>query len=451
MTGRRALLAILCTSLFVLTGAIPAGATPPDDGKRWRWLGETTGLTSSQVAQVCPRDGETRCSGSIGARVMTGWIWATADQVAALMAHYAPALLTADPRSVSGEEYFGPASMFLNEVMAPTGWISGYGFASTWAAGWTSSADDAGLPIRGHVGYGWPPPGGGFLVTGVADQPDATRGVWLWRPISDDITAPVVTPTVTGTLGSNGWYVSDVSVSWSVQDPESAVTSQVGCDQATVTSDTAGTTFTCEAPSGGGTTTRSVVVRRDTTPPTVTCPAPPPEFEIYRLGAWVTATVTDATSGRANTPAQGLTNTNVPGTFTTSVTGADNAGHRTTAQCAYHVVVPTCRGYTPTIVGTALNNVINGTSGRDVIVGMGGADTIYGLGGDDVICGNDGPDLVYGGDGNDVIDGGASPDDLNGGNGDDVLDGGLHNDSLRGDSGRDTCTSGETRTSSCEL
>jgi Ca2+-binding RTX toxin-like protein len=58
---------------------------------------------------------------------------------------------------------------------------------------------------------------------------------------------------------------------------------------------------------------------------------------------------------------------------------------------------------------------------------------------------------VRGGDGNDWIDGGASSDDLNGGNGDDYLDGGLHNDSLRGDAGRDTCTSGEVRTSSCEL
>jgi hypothetical protein len=41
-------------------------------------------------------------------------------------------------------------------------------------------------------------------------------------------------------------------------------------------------------------------------------------------------------------------------------------------------------------------------------------------------------------------------DDLNGGNGDDFLDSGLQLDSIRGGDGRDTCTSGETRMSSCE-
>ena len=42
--------------------AAPAGAWPPD-GKRWRALTETTGVTAAQLAAVCPRDGETRCAG----------------------------------------------------------------------------------------------------------------------------------------------------------------------------------------------------------------------------------------------------------------------------------------------------------------------------------------------------------------------------------------------------
>jgi Ca2+-binding RTX toxin-like protein len=187
------------------------------------------------------------------------------------------------------------------------------------------------------------------------------------------------------------------------------------------------------------------------TPPTVTCPSPAPQFEIYRVGAWVTASVSDATAGPAAAPAQGAANTSKAGSFTTPVTGSDGAGNRTTAVCSYRVVVPQCNGLTPTRVGTGANDVINGTSGRDVIVGLGGADKLNGLGGDDVICGGDGPDTVDGGDGNDWIDGGASADDLSGGNGDDFLEGGLHNDSLRGGNGRDTCRSGEVRMSSCEL
>jgi hypothetical protein len=99
-------------------------------------------------------------------------------------------------------------------------------------------------------------------------------------------------------------------------------------------------------------------------------------FQLYQLGAWMSGTVTDATSGAATAPAQGLTNTNKAGSFTTSVSGSDRAGNRTTRLCGYTVVIPTCFGLTPTRVGTAVNDVISGTAGRDVIVGMAGADTI---------------------------------------------------------------------------
>ena len=33
-----------------------------------------------------------------------------------------------------------------------------------------------------------------------------------------DDTPPVIDATVTGTLGTNGWYVSDVGIEWSVDD-----------------------------------------------------------------------------------------------------------------------------------------------------------------------------------------------------------------------------------------
>ncbi len=82
-----------------------------------------------------------------------------------------------------------------------------------------------------------------------------------------DSTPPVITPTVTGTAGANGWYVSDVTVSWSVTDPESTITSQNDCTTSTVTTDTTGVTFTCTATSAGGTNSKSVTVKRDTTPP----------------------------------------------------------------------------------------------------------------------------------------------------------------------------------------
>ena len=85
-----------------------------------------------------------------------------------------------------------------------------------------------------------------------------------------DTTPPVITSSVTGTLGANGWYTSNVTVSWTVSDPESTVTSTSGCGTSTVTADTAGVTFTCTATSAGGTSSKSVTVKRDATPPTIT-------------------------------------------------------------------------------------------------------------------------------------------------------------------------------------
>jgi hypothetical protein len=84
-----------------------------------------------------------------------------------------------------------------------------------------------------------------------------------------DCTPPVITQTVAGTLGSNGWYVSDVAVSWSAMDNESSISAQSSCGSSTVSSDTSGVTFTCTATSTGGTSSRSVTIKRDTTNPTI--------------------------------------------------------------------------------------------------------------------------------------------------------------------------------------
>jgi hypothetical protein len=81
-----------------------------------------------------------------------------------------------------------------------------------------------------------------------------------------DTTPPVITPNVSGTLGNNGWYTSDVTVSWTVTDPESRVTST--CSPTTISSDTAGIQINCQATSAGGTSSNSITIKRDATPPT---------------------------------------------------------------------------------------------------------------------------------------------------------------------------------------
>lgn len=92
-----------------------------------------------------------------------------------------------------------------------------------------------------------------------------------------DTTPPVITPTVTGTQ-SGGWYTSNVTISWTVSDAESAISSSSGCVTQTVTSDTPGTTFTCSASSDGGTSSASVTIKRDTTGPAITSASADPSI-----------------------------------------------------------------------------------------------------------------------------------------------------------------------------
>ena len=91
-----------------------------------------------------------------------------------------------------------------------------------------------------------------------------------------DSTAPIITPVVSGTSGANGWFRSNVSVTWNVTDAESAIGSSQGCGPTNVTSDTSGITITCTSTSAGGTSTASVTIKRDTIPPSAFIVSPLP-------------------------------------------------------------------------------------------------------------------------------------------------------------------------------
>ena len=83
--------------------------------------------------------------------------------------------------------------------------------------------------------------------------------------LAKDTTPPAITASVTGTLGANGWYTSNVGIAWTVTDAESRISKKTGCGTSSVTTDTAGATYTCTATSTGGTATQSVTVKRDAT------------------------------------------------------------------------------------------------------------------------------------------------------------------------------------------
>ena len=144
-----------------------------------------------------------------------------------------------------------------------------------------------------------------------------------------DTTPPVVTHQVAGTLGQNGWYVSDVTVSWSTADADSPVTATSGCGAQTLAADTAGMTITCSATSAGGTGTNSVTIKRDATAPTVTYSGNAGGYTVDQT-ITITCAPADALSGVASTTCQDVTGPayDFPlGTNSYAATATDAAGN----------------------------------------------------------------------------------------------------------------------------
>lgn len=86
-----------------------------------------------------------------------------------------------------------------------------------------------------------------------------------------DLTAPVVTPTVTGTVGDDGWYTSDATVQWATSDALSGLAPGASCPDVLVDTDQPATTYTCSVLDlAGNATTSSVAVKRDASAPVLT-------------------------------------------------------------------------------------------------------------------------------------------------------------------------------------
>jgi hypothetical protein len=167
-----------------------------------------------------------------------------------------------------------------------------------------------------NAGAGSPVSFGGAATVGIRDAAGESNGrrlQWSYKvPVLrngqaiafvTDTTAPVITPTVAGTQGAPGWYLSDVTVSWDVADPESGVTSTSGCDAVQLGTETTGTTLTCSATNSAGlSSSASVTIAIDKTAPAISgLPAPgcqlwPPNHKLVQVG---TVAAADTLSGLA--------------------------------------------------------------------------------------------------------------------------------------------------------
>lgn len=103
-----------------------------------------------------------------------------------------------------------------------------------------------------------------------------------------DATAPVITPYLSPEPNAAGWNNSDVTVTWTVNDPESAIISSTGCGITVVDTETPGTNITCTATSNGGSSSATVTVKLDKTKPEITMIAP---FDgaVYTVGQVINA------------------------------------------------------------------------------------------------------------------------------------------------------------------
>ena len=126
-----------------------------------------------------------------------------------------------------------------------------------------------------------------------------------------DRSAPEIDASVSPQPNAAGWNSSDVTVTWSIRDPETGIAASSGCGAQTLTNETAGLTLTCSATNGAGvTSSRSVTVRVDRTGPVLTCAATPsivwpPNGQMVPVS--ISVDVADALSGAAGFSLQSYT------------------------------------------------------------------------------------------------------------------------------------------------
>ncbi|MBX6365467.1 MAG: PxKF domain-containing protein [Gemmatimonadetes bacterium] len=121
-----------------------------------------------------------------------------------------------------------------------------------------------------------------------------------------DPTAPTISYVLTPPSpdGDNGWYKSDVTLTWTVTDAESPNSlEKVDCIDQNITADQQETTYSCSATSAGGSTGPvTVTIKRDAAAPTINGSASPAANGHGWNNSDVTVSFTcdDATSGVAS-------------------------------------------------------------------------------------------------------------------------------------------------------
>jgi CSLREA domain-containing protein len=157
-----------------------------------------------------------------------------------------------------------------------------------------------------------------------------------------DSTPPTITPTVTGTLGANGWYTSDVGLTWAVSEPESPGTLvKTGCVDQSITSDQSAAGYSCSASSlGGNAGPVTVAIKRDATAPTLSFSGNAGSYTVAQnvsIGCSASDNLSGIASGCAAVSAPAHTFALGANTVTRGAT--DHAGNTGTGSTSFTVVL----------------------------------------------------------------------------------------------------------------
>jgi hypothetical protein len=160
--------------------------------------------------------------------------------------------------------------------------------------------------------------------------------------VKRDASAPVIAGEPAGTLGANGWYVSDVSVPFAASDDVSGILSSTGCAPVVQNADVATATFTCTATNNAGLqATQSFTVKRDATKPVVAFAGNAGVYTVDQTVA-ITCSASDALGGLTSNGCanvSGAAYTFAIGANALSATAVDNAGNASTATGSFTVSV----------------------------------------------------------------------------------------------------------------
>jgi len=166
-------------------------------------------------------------------------------------------------------------------------------------------------------------------IVGVATMGGRSRG-YRARRVRDD-SAPEIDVAISPPPTATGWNSSDVTVVWTVRDPETGIASSSGCETQTVAQDTAGLTLTCSAVNPlGGSSTRSIVVRIDGSAPEIDVSiSPPPNAAGWSSGdvsvRWITRDAGSGVASSSGCDTQTLTQETAGLTLTCSATNLPGA------------------------------------------------------------------------------------------------------------------------------